>query len=202
MRRRGLILSSSLLLALSGCASYSTKITGSERSGSEQLLLTGASDQAIGGINFSPIAGAKVYLDPVNVGAVDAGWLIFSLRREMARQGLLLVEGKEEAKVIVEAAIAAYGTDEVNRSVTPPTVSSVGGLPLPSSGGTPAAFSRTNRQDAVVKLALFAYDVATRRLIWESGQVIRTESLDRRFFGTNEYSRHSSLPVLDGYPRR
>ena len=202
MTQRGLILASLILPILSGCASFSTKITGTPRSGSEQLLLTGASDRAIDCVNFGPIAGAKVYLDTTNVGAIDAGWVIFTLRREMARQGILLVEDKVDAQVIVEASIAAYGTDEVDRSVAPPTVSAVGGLPLPSSGGTPAAFSRTNRQDAVVKLALFASDAATHRMIWESGPVVRTESLDRRFFGTKEYSRQTSLPVLDGYPRR
>ena len=202
MTRRRLILASLILPALSGCASFATKITGSERSGSEQLLLTGAADRAIECVNFGPIAGSRVYLDTTNVGAVDAGWVIFSLRRAMARQGVLLVEEKDDAELIVEASIAAYGTDEVNRSVAPPSVSAVGGLPLPSSGETPAAFSRKNRQDAVVKLALFAADATTHRLVWESGPVLQTESLDRRFLGTNEYRRQTSLPVLDGYPRR
>ena len=202
MKRRGLLLIALILPAGSGCASFSTKITGSERSGSEQLLLTGVSDQAIEAINLGPIVGSKVFLETSNVGAVDAGWVIFSLRSALARQGVLLVDYEDDAQVIVEASIAAYGTDEVDRSVAPPTVSAVGGLPISSSGGTPAAFSRTNRQDAVVKLALFATDATTHRLVWESGPVSRTESLDRRFFGTNEYSRQTSLAIFDGYPRR
>lgn len=204
MHRLGASLAFLAAVSLSGCATFTTKITGSPRSGSEQLLVTGTADRAIECINFGPIADAKVYLDTATIqdDTPDSGWVIFAVRRTMARQGLLLVDDEDDAEVIVEASIAACGTDEKDRSVAPPAVSAVGGIPVPAAGGTPAAFCRKNRQDAVVKLALFAYDAKTRRLVWESGPVFRTESLDRRFVGINEYWRETTLPELETYPRR
>lgn len=201
MARRGVALAAVLLL-LPGCANFAAKITGSPRAGSEQLLLTGTADRAIDCLDFGPLAGATAYLDTSHVASVDAGWLIFALRRAMARQGVLLADEKRDARVIVEAAVAAYGTDEVDCRLAAPGVTAVGNLPLPTSGSTLFAIGRKSRQDAVVKLALTATDAASRRLAWESGAILRTGALDRRFLGTAEYGRSGSLPELDAYPRR
>ena len=50
-------------VASSGCASVTTKITGSSRAGAEELLLTGISDRLVGSIDFHPLAGHRVYLE-------------------------------------------------------------------------------------------------------------------------------------------
>lgn len=189
-----------LVVMTGGCTSFNAKITGSERSGSEQLLLTGISDQAIACLNFGPLAGAHVFLDDSHIKAEDDDWITFSLRRTMARQGLLLVSDEDDADVVVEAAVAAYGTDETDCRIALPTLSSFGALPIAAS--SPDAISRKNRQDAVVKLALIATDHTSHRLVWESGTILKTGTLDRRFFGTREIKRSSSLPQLDSYPRR
>jgi hypothetical protein len=189
-------------LTLSGCANFSAKITGSPRAGTEQLLLTGTSDRAMESIDFRPLAGARVYLDTARIAAPDAGWVIFSLRRAMARQGLLLVDGKKEAQVIVEAALGAYGTDEVDTRWTLPFLVSPVSLPFTTAGLSPQSLSRNNRQDAVVKLALIAYDATSRRLIWESGTILQSQSLDRKFIGAANVSRSSTLPELQWYPPR
>ncbi len=55
---------------------------------------------------------------------------------------------------------------------------------------------------AIVKLALAAYDSESRRLIWETGELVHTEALDRRFFGMTEIARKTTMPELDDYPRR
>lgn len=189
-----------MALAFGGCSSFTARITSSERSGSEQLLLTGISDQAIECLNFAPLAGAHVYLDDSHIDATDDDWITFSLRRTMARQGLLLVSDEDDAEVVVDAAVAAYGTDETDCRIALPSVSSFGAIPLPT--GNPDAISRKNRQDAVIKLALMATDRASHRLVWESGTILKTGTLDRRFFGTREVKRSSSLAELDPYPRR
>ena len=72
----------------------------------EQLLLTGTSDRAVGSIDFRPLSGHRVYLETSQVSAADSGWVIFGLRREMARQGLLLVSDKKDAQTLIEAALA------------------------------------------------------------------------------------------------
>lgn len=50
-----------LTLALCGCSSVSTKITGTTRAGAEQLLLTGTADRVIDCVSFHPLIGAKVF---------------------------------------------------------------------------------------------------------------------------------------------
>lgn len=200
--RRGTYLAFVVALPLGGCASFSAKITGSGRSGSEQILLTGAADRAISCVDFRPLSGASVFLDASRVTSTDAGWVAFGLRRAMARQGLLLVEERRDAQVIVEAAVAAYGTDEVDCRVSTPGLTSFELLPFVPTSADPHAFGRKSRQDAVVRLALAGYDAKTRRLVWESGDVQHEESLDRRFIGTHEITRATTLPALERYPRR
>src|SRR4051812_21769500 len=161
-----LVLALGMGLGLCGCASVTTKITGSARAGAEELLLTGTSDRAVGSIDFRPLAGRRVFLDTTQVKATDSGWVIFSLRREMARQGVLLVDDKKMAQTLVEAAVAAYGTDEVDCRFSLPNTFSAGVLPLPAGTSDAGGLIRKNRQDAVVKLALLAFDARSRELIW------------------------------------
>ena len=194
-----------LVLAI-GCANISNKITGTPRAGAEQLLLTGTSDCAVSLVDFRPLAGAEVFLDTSNVEAADKGWVIFSLRRAMAEQGLLLAESSEDAQVIVEAALGAYGTDERSCRFTLPMLGAMG-LTAASSSNAAApsdtqGLTLKSNQDAVVKLALFAFDARTHRLIWESGTIQKAQFLDRNYVGTKNVTRRTSLPELEVYPPR
>lgn len=201
MARIGWSLIAVLLLSSGGCASFQSKITGSSRSGAEQLLMTGTSDCAVASIDFRPLAGARVFLDTANLAASDSGWIDFSLRRAMARQGLLLVDDREDAQVIIEAALGAYGTDESDHSLSIPGAVPLGILPI-TTIASPSAIGRKSRQDAVVKLALIALDAATHRLVWESGTIVQSQSLDRRFLAARNIARSTTVPVLERYPPR
>ena len=194
-----------LTLALcSGCASVTTKLTGSSRAGAEQLLMTGTADRVICLLNFQPLIGARVFLDDAKLEATDKGWITFALRRAMARQGVLTVDNVKDAQVVVQAAVGAYGTDEVDHRFTTPSTIPLSPMSMASAstltGGN--ALLRKNRQDAVIKLALAAYDTTTHRLVWESGTILNKQYLDRHFFGTTEISRRASLPENKDYPRR
>lgn len=191
-----------LISPLGGCASYSAKISGTPRAGAEQLLLTGAAERAIGCVDFRPLAGEAVFLDASRVLAADSAWLVFDLRREMARQGVLLVDDREEARVVVEAAVGAYGTDEVDRRLSTPGFTSFGPFSLLPANSDPHAYERKSRQDAMVKLALVGTDAGTHRLVWETGTILRPESIDREFLGSHEVGRRSTLPELDDYTGR
>lgn len=193
----------SLALSLCGCVSVTTKLTGSARSGAEQLLMTATADRAIASVDFSPLAGRKVYLETAQVSATDSNWIIFGLRREMARQGLLLVADKKDAETIVEASVAAYATDEVDSRVSLPTAFAASLVPVPiASAGDTSAIVRKNKQDSVVKLALFGYDAKTRAIAWESEPIMEVGTLDRRFLGTCNITKRTSIPELESYPPR
>jgi len=191
-----------IALSNCGCVSVSNKITGTPRAGSEQLLLTGVSDRAVGTIDFRPLSGHRVFLDSTKVKAADSDWVTFSLRREMARQGLFLVSEQKEAQTVVEAAIAAYGTDEADCRFSLPSALPVGMIPISTGSSNTSALIRKNHQDAVVKLALFAYDAKTRQFVWESDTLMEMGHLERRFFGTTNISRATSQPELEIYPPR
>jgi hypothetical protein len=201
-----------LVLALSaamagGCTSVKT--TGTSRSGTEQLLLTGAWDSALCAVDFRPLAGARVYLDPQFVSVVDKDWVLSSIRRAMARQGVLLENSKDKAQLVVEPSFGAYGTDERNCTFglsqlgLVPTFfgvaasSTAGSSSSSSSALTP---SQASKQDAVVKAALFAYDAHSGRMVWDSGPLLNAEGVRDHFFAGSGPFRNSSLAEVDRYP--
>src|SRR6202789_3823650 len=149
--RRWMRVSAPLVLVLaSGCTTVT--VTGSPRTGTEQLMLTGTFDDAIYRVDFSPLAGSRVFLDTQYVTVVDKDWVISSIRRTMAEQGILLENNKDKANVIVEAAFGAYGTDQRTRTAGLPGISLspslTTGAAVSSSGSSNAFnFSQTNQQD-------------------------------------------------------
>jgi hypothetical protein len=180
-------------------------MTGTPRTGTEQLLLTGTWDSALAHVDFTPLAGSRVFLDAQYVAIVDKEWVISSLRRTMAEQGVLLENNKDKAQVIVEAAFGAYGTDERDRKFGLPGFSlapslATGATVTSSGSSTSLTFSETNQQDAVVKAALFAYEVKTGRLVWESPPLLNAQGVRDHFVcGAGPY-RLSSRPEVAAYP--
>jgi Family of unknown function (DUF6655) len=154
-----------------GCGTV--KMSGTARTGTEQLLLTSAWDNALEKVDFRPLAGVPVYLDTTNVSAVDQGWVVSSLREAMLSQGVLLRAKPEQAQWIVEARVGAYGTDADNwmigiQQITiPPTVT---GVPTGTIPEIPLV--KRSKQQGVAKLALFAYDRASGALMWNSGTML------------------------------
>ena len=183
-----------VLVLAAGCTSV--KVTGTPRSGTEQLLLTGTWDAALMGVDFRPLAGERVFLDAERISVVDKDWVISSIRRSMAEQGVLLENSKDKAKVIVEAAFGAYGTDERQRKLGLPGIGLSPSLTGVSVGATSSAsaltLSETNQQDAVVKAALFAYEPKTGRMVWESGPLLNAQGSRDHFFGGSGPYRMSS----------
>src|SRR5271163_1923343 len=142
------------LVLASGCTSVT--VTGTPRTGTEQLLLTGTWDDALYHVDFSPLAGSRVFLDTTYITVADKDWIISSIRRTMAEQGVLLESNKDKAAVIVEAAFGAYGTDQRDRKFGLPGISlspslTTGAAVTAGSSSNSLNFSETNQQDAVVK---------------------------------------------------
>jgi hypothetical protein len=203
--RRGLVptaLLASTALLTGGCTSI--KMTGTPRSGTEQLLLTGTWDTALWHIDFRPLAGKRVFVDPQHISVVDKEWVISSIRRTIAEQGALIENNKDKAELILEGAFGAYGTDErTSKTGLPPVgvLPSIGGISVASAGTSSAlTFGETNRQDAVVKAALFAYEAKTGRIVWESGPMLNAEGVRDHFFFSSGPYRLSSMPEVEGYP--
>ena len=201
IRRAAFVLGVFLLASASGCTSV--KMTGTARTGTEQLLLTGAWDDALCRVNFQPLAGSKVFLDGQYVTNVDKEWIISSLRRTMAEQGVLLENNKDKAQVILEPAFGAWGTDQRDTTTGLPGLglgTSLTGPAITSGSGSSLNFSQTNRQDAVVKAALYAYEVKTGRIVWESGVLLNAQGVRDHFIVGHGPYRMSSRGEVEQYP--
>ncbi len=192
-----------LLAAATGCTSVT--VTGTPRTGTEQLLLTGTWDEAIYNVDFGAMTGQRVYLDTTYITVVDKDWIISSIRRTMAEQGILLENNKDKAQIVVEAAFGAYGTDQRDRKFGLPGMSLVPSL---TTGATVSAgtssnalnFSETNQQDAVIKARMFAYDAKTGNIVWETEPLINAQGVRDHFvMGAGPY-RLSSKPEVQQYP--
>ena len=158
----------------SGCGTVKT--TGTARSGTEQLLLTNAWDSALQKVDFRPLTGVPVYLETSNITIeIDKGWIISSLRQSMLQQGVLLRAKPEQAQWIVEARVGAYGTDEHNLLIGIPQTTipaTVTGVPQGTIPEIPLA--KRSEQQAIAKLALFAYDRSSGQIVWNSGTLLDT----------------------------
>jgi hypothetical protein len=178
--RDGILLILPCLLA--GCGT--TKVSGTARTADEQLLLTNAWDDALRKVDFRPLAGVPVFLDPQYTNSpIDQGWMISSIRQAMLAQGVLLRPKAEQAQWIVEARVGTYGTNEQNLliGISQTTFPAVAGLP----GGTipEMPLAKRNRQQGVVKLALYAYDRASGQVTWTSGTQLATSSAKDVYVG-------------------
>lgn len=202
-----------LAVTLGGAGCTNFKATGSTRSGTEQLLLTGAWDSALCPVDFSPISGRAVFVDPQFVSVADKDWVVSSLRRHMAMQGVRLENDKAKADLIVEPAVGAYGTDDRSCTFGLPAMSAMPSLLSPAllagaaasaststSTSSALTISQSNKSDAVVKAAIYAYDAKDGHLVWDSGVLLNAEGLrDHYVTGTGPY-RISSLREVEDYP--
>jgi hypothetical protein len=166
-----------------GCGTV--KQTGTPRTGTEQILLTNAWDEALQKIDFRPLAGVPIYLDTQYLdGTIDKGWIVSSLRQSMLAQGVLLRSKPEQALWVVEARVGAYGTDSYNWLVGIPQTTIPPTLPGVPAGTVPEMpLVKKSDQFAHTKLALFAYDRAAGQLVWRSGTQLASANAKDVYLG-------------------
>ncbi len=172
-----------LLLTICGCGT--TKVSGTARTATEQLLLTNAWDDALRQVDFRPLAGVPVYLDAQYLeGSLDKGWLVSSVRQALLAQGVLLRAKPEQAQWIVEARVGVYGTNNydwlfgVQQTTIPATIT---GMPSGTIPEIPLA--KKSNQQGVVKLALYAYDRASGQVTWNSGTMLSSSDAKDVYIG-------------------
>jgi hypothetical protein len=195
-------------LGSAGCGTV--KQSGTVRTGTEQILLTNAWDDALQKVDFRPLTGVPVYLDTQNLNStIDQGWITSSLRQAMLTQGVLIRSKPEQARWVVEARVGAYGTDSYDwlvgvRQMTMPVT--VPGLPTGTIPEIPVI--KKTDQRAYAKLALFAYDRSSGQLVWRSGtQLAMANAKDAYFAGVGPVQSGTiwqknkrvgiNLPIID-----
>ncbi|RCS54185.1 hypothetical protein DTL42_03280 [Bremerella cremea] len=161
-------------LFLGGCKS-TVHVTDSAESGTQQLLMNSSADAVICSFDFSPLANRLCFLDTTGLGNANTGYLPYRIREQMGSFGVLLAETRDEAEVIVEAGLAAYGTDSRRDTLG---ITDVNQLP-------DIYLCVDNVQYGVAKLSLFAREKKTGAVIWHSG-IMRADSYQdiRKVLGT------------------
>jgi len=146
------------VIGVSGCRT-TVRVTDTPQAGSQQLLLNASVDAVVRCIDFFPLAERRVYLDAANLKEIGDGYLVYRIREAMGLSGIYLAESRDEADVIVEVGLAAYGTDSQQDVFGVTETDQFPELNL----------CVRDTQFGVAKLSMFAVEQETGRLIWHSG---------------------------------
>src|SRR5262245_7187470 len=151
-----------------GCST--TRMTDTQRTATEQLLISNAVDQTVSQLDFRILAGKTVYLDPQYLDNVaDRGYLVSSLRQQLLACGCVLQEERSKATYVVEARSGSAGTDRHSLLVGVPQMTVPTFLPGQPSQIPEIPLAKKTDQQGVSKIAVFAYNRVTGERLWQSG---------------------------------
>jgi hypothetical protein len=163
-------LSSLLAVVLAGCGT--TRVTDTQRTATEQLLVSHSVDEAVSQLDFRVLAGKPVYFDTQYLdGAVDRGYLTSTLRQQLLASGCLLQDDRAKATYVVEARAGAVGTDRHALLFGVPQMTVPTLVPGQPSQIPEIPFAKKTDQQGVAKIAVFAYNRLTGRPVWQSGVI-------------------------------
>jgi hypothetical protein len=166
-------------------------MTDTQRTATEQLLVSKAIDQAVMEVDFSELAGKPVFFDTQYLdGAVDRGYLVSSLRQQLLFRGCLLQDDRNKATYVVEVRSGGIGTDRHALLVGIPQMNVPAFMPGQPSQIPEIPLAKKTDQEGVAKLAIFAYNRLTGQLVWQSGVVKATStSKDTWVFGAGPFQQ-------------
>lgn len=192
------------VLVISGCSSAATSNTA--RTAREQLLISNAVDNSLAKVNFSSLAGAKVFLEEKYMdAAVDKPYILGSLRHHILRSGASIVAKAEDADVIMEARSGGVGTDMSEKYLGIPEIALPGLLTLPE-----IRFAENKAQQGYAKLGLVVLDAKSKTMLGAGG-VTTARSDDNNWYvlgvgpfqnGTIQSEIHQATQVPRGAPQR
>jgi hypothetical protein len=166
---RRLTVAAALALA-AGCGT--TRMTDTQRTATEQLLISNAIDQSVAQLDVRALASRPVFLDVQYLdGAVDRGYLVSSLRQHLLANGCLLQEERAKATYVVEARAGGVGTDRHSLLVGIPQTTVPALVPGQPTQIPEIPIAKKTDQNGVAKIAVFAYNRKTGQPVWQSGMV-------------------------------
>ncbi len=178
-------------LCFAGCGT--TRMSDTQRTATEQLLISNAVDQAVAQIDFRPLAGKSVFCDAQYLdGTVDKGYVISSVRQQLLANGSTLQEDRARATYVVEIRSGGVGTDRNSVMVGIPQMTVPTIVPGAPSQIPEVPFAKKSDQTGIAKLALFAYNRKTGKPYWQSGVVHSVSSArDTWLFGAGPFQKGS-----------
>jgi hypothetical protein len=182
------------LALLVGCGT--TRMTDTQRTATEQLLISNAVDQAVSQIDFRPLAGKPVFFDSQYLdGTVDKGYVVSSLRQQLLASGCVLKEDRAKAAYVVEARAGAMGTDRHSLLVGIPQMTVPTFVPGQPSQIPEIPFAKKTDEQGAAKIAVFAYNRITGERVWQSGTIqAYSDARDAWVLGLGPFRRGSIVP--------
>lgn len=189
-----------ILMAIAGAAGCgTTKWSDSPRTATEQLLVSDAVDRAISEIDFSALEECSVFLDTRFIATtLDQNYVTSTLRQHMLASGCIIKDKPEDADYVVEVRTGALGTNrnDVLLGVPATQLPNVGVLPTGAAAIPEIALSKRTSQQAVCKIAVFAYDRMSGEPVWQSGnRKVDSHAKDTWLLGTGPFQRGN---IYDG----
>lgn len=157
------------VLLLNGCST--AVVTEPKRSATEMLLISTAADEAMQGLDLSPLSGRKVFLEEKYFDGLDKPYVIGLIRDKISQQGGLLMPSADGADIIVEARTGALSIDASDSLVGIPKTP----VPIPLSGTVvipEAPIYKANRYESIAKIALLAYDNNSKAHMLSTGPMV------------------------------
>jgi hypothetical protein len=160
-----------------GCGT--TRVTNTQRTATEQLLISNAIDQSVSQLDFRILANKPVYFDAQYLGTnPDQGYVVSSLRQQLLASGCILVENRNQATYVVEARSGGIGTDQYQVLFGVPQMNLPSVLPGQPSLIPEIPFAKKTDQKGIAKILVFAYNRQTGRPVWQSG-IVRSDSTSK-----------------------
>jgi hypothetical protein len=184
----------SAIASIVGCGT--TRSTDTNRTATEQLLISDAIDRAVQSVDLKTLAGQKVFLDDSRLSdVIDRNYLISTLRQHLLANGCQLRDTREQADFVVEARAGAVGTDRNDLLFGVPSMNVPQVFPLqPVPGAVIPEIPIAKRRDqkGLAKIAVFAYHRETGTPVWQSGLVHQeSSSNDVWILGAGPFQRGS-----------
>ncbi len=149
-----------------GCAT--TRVSNTDRTGSEQLLISNAIDQAIEANELSSVRERNVFIQEKYLDSTDSPYIIGSLRNRVLNAGGRLVDSVDHADVVMEIRSGGIGTDSIDKYIGVPGFA-VPGIPfeLPEM-----RVWENNSQFGTAKIAITCFDTQTGQQLEDSGNLV------------------------------
>lgn len=155
-----------MAMALSGgCGSR--RVTDTPRTGSEQLLVAAAVDQAVAQLDFGPLEDRSVFIDDSLVERVDKTFLVATVRARAWTEGVRVVSAVDDADYVLELRSGAVGVNRNEYVFGIPSSempSQLGSVPIPE-----AALYKSVDQSGVGRVSFVVYRRDDRRFFYASG---------------------------------
>ena len=159
------VLSAALLGAalLSGCTT--ARSTAPVRTASEQLLISAAADRAAEQLSLGIPKGTRIFVDTRYFQGYDDGYAIAAIRTQMLKNGLMLVDDRNQAEAVVQVASGALSTDQKSLLIGIPQLT----VPYYTTGASitvpEIALFKQAEEKGVAKFVATGYDAKTGKLL-------------------------------------